>query len=216
MSLEQYREELPLLVRGALPDARAREILAAAETDAELRHAIAEERALERVLDDYAVPAPSAGFEARFWQRFHTGKALGDEAVVGRGSRLLRLVGPLAAGLLIAAGLLVFYRGGPDAPPSPVAEGGNVPASNTAPETGSLPTVSLPVEDLDEMDYLAGGLDLPERADKKLDAESLALMKRLDDKAFLDLDNIEHPDDIALVAELELLSGIDKATGEGE
>lgn len=212
MSLEQYREELPLLVRGALPDTRAREILAAAETDAALRRAIAEERALERVLDDYEVPELSAGFEARFWKRFHTGKALGDESVGGRNSRLLRLVGPLAAGLLIAAGLLLFYRGEPAGPgPVPVAEGGNAPSANTAPEVASQA-----VEDLDEMDYLAGGLDLPERADKKLDLETLELMKRLDDKAFLDLDHIEHPDDIALVNELELLSGIDKAGGEGE
>lgn len=186
--MEDYREDLPELIRGRLDPGRAAEILRAAEHDAELREAIEQERTLERWLEYYEVPEIDAGFERRFWNRFH------EEKTGRSASWLFKLVGPLAAGVLIAVGIILFVNND-DAPID------NTPktAENQTPEDDGG-VIEL---EFSEAEYVVGvETDEP----RKLDLETLELLKALDDPAFLALDNLERPDDMAVIDDLELLT----------
>ncbi|MBX3473137.1 MAG: hypothetical protein KF754_02000 [Planctomycetes bacterium] len=206
--LNNFADDIPELVRGRLDPARANEILRAAETDEHLRRQIGSERELERLLDLYETPEPSAALEGAFWRRFHEAKVLGDESVASRRTAwLLKLVGPLAAGVLIAVGIVAFYN--PD--PAPIDP------PRTAEErkdTPRYPVVDEGDEDWDDLGYLA---DTPERLDprkgEKLGLGDLELLKKLDAEGFLALDRIQQPEDLALVDDLELLQAIDRAEG---
>ena len=188
--IEKYREDLPELIRGRLDPARAGEILHAAEHDAELRAAIEQERSLERWLEYYEVPEPAAGFERRFWNRFHE-----EKVAPGRAGWLFKLVGPLAAGVLIAVGVILFVN--EDDPPV------NEPTTAENPVETETPVIEVEWDD-SEFEYIAGGE--PPLTSDRLDLETLEMLKALDDPAFLALDNLERPDDMAVIDELELIA----------
>lgn len=190
--MEDYREDLPELIRGRLDPGRAGEILRAAEHDSELREAIEQERTLERWLEYYEVPEIDAGFERRFWNRFH------EEKTGRSASWLFKLVGPLAAGVLIAVGIILFVNND-DAP-------ANTPTTAVQPVESDDPVEESVIEvqwDDSEFEYIAVG-ETPTR--ERLDLETLELLKTLDDPAFLALDNLERPDDMAVIDDLELLT----------
>jgi hypothetical protein len=193
---ETYRDDLPELIRGRLDPARAAEILEAAKHDQTLRNALEQERSLERWLDYYEVAEPAQGFEGRFWRRFHE-EQLAD-TVRRRSSWLLKLVGPLAAAVLIAIGVIAFVDNGEDIPePAPITAGVEDPKPAE---------VEVSWDD-DEITYITGVAEPitdPRRADK-LSAEDLELMKALDNAAFLPLDDLERPEDLAVIDDLELL-----------
>lgn len=194
MAMHDYYDDLPLLARGKLPPARAAEILRAAESDAALRAAIDSERALEEVLALYEVPEPAATLEGRFWRRFH-----GVDQAAGRGAWIFKLAGPLAAGVLITIGIIMFFRSD-DAPVQP-------PVAEQAEE--------IPDDEIDWTTvetYAAGETAAPEP--RKLSAEDLALMKQLDSEKFLALDRIGQAEDLNLAEDLELLKALDRAEGK--
>ncbi|MCB9933928.1 MAG: hypothetical protein H6841_10955 [Planctomycetes bacterium] len=195
---ETYREDLPELIRGRLVPARAAEILEAAKHDETLRNALEQERSLERWLDYYEVAEPAQGFEGRFWRRFHE-EQLAD-AASRRSAWLLKLVGPLAAAVLIAIGVIAFVDNGDDE-----QGGGTDTAQSDGGEKAPAPEVTW---DEDEFDYITGvtePLVEPRRADK-LSAEDLELMKALDNAAFLPLDDLDRPEDLAVIDDLDLLT----------
>lgn len=194
---ETYRDDLPELIRGRLDPERAAEILEAAKGDETLRNALEQERSLERWLDYYEVAEPAQGFEGRFWRRFHE-EQLAD-AASRRSAWLLKLVGPLAAAVLIAIGVIAFVDNGEDEPE---------PAPITAHKEDPKPVEVEVSWDEDEFDYITGvtaPLTEPSRADK-LSAEDLELMKALDNAAFLPLDDLDRPEDLAVIDDLDLLT----------
>lgn len=199
MKNAEYYEDLPELARGSLSPARAAEILRAAQADPALMRAIAAERSLESLLEHYEIEGPSPGLAARFWARFH-----GEDATPVVGSRRaawgLRLAGPLAAGVLLAIGLIVFLR--PDSPPP---DPGQAALEQPAP---------APV-DPDELEELRLLADAPARngGQRELDLEALQLLRALDDDAFLPLDRVTQPENLALINELDLLKALDRAEG---
>lgn len=204
--LNNFAEDIPELVRGRLDPARAQEILRAAETDPELRRAIGSERQLERLLEAYDVPEPSAALEGAFWRRFHEARVMGDESVGTRSTAwLLKLVGPLAAGVLIAIGVVAFYNNSSQPENEPVKTSEDKPAD---PEG----EVVLPEDDWDDLGYMA---EAPERLEpgknERLSVSDLEMLKKLDADGFLALDRIQQPEDLTLVDELELLKQIDRA-----
>ncbi|MBZ0136071.1 MAG: hypothetical protein K8I27_06840 [Planctomycetes bacterium] len=202
--MEDYREDLSALVRGRLDPERAGEILRAAEHDAALREAIEQERSLEQLLDLYDVPDLDAGFEGRFWRRFHNEKVTDS---TGRVGWLFKLVGPLAAGVLIAVGVILFVNR--DEPVQPASD---TTADQPADPADMEDAPVLEVEwDDSEFEYIAGGDAPPTRGDR-LDLETLELLRTLDDPAFLALDDLARPDDMLVIDELELLA----ALSEGE
>lgn len=206
-NLNNFAEDIPELVRGRLDPARAGEILRAAETDESLRRAIGSERELERLLEAYEVPAPSAALQGAFWRRFHEAKVLGDESVGSRRTVwLLKLVGPLAAGVLIAIGIVAFYNPG-STPVDPART-----AQEDPEKTGNPPVFDEPDEELDDLGYLADVAErLEPRKNENLSAADLETLRKLDTDAFLALDRIQQPEDLSLVDELELLQAIDRA-----
>jgi hypothetical protein len=192
---EKYREDLSDFIRGRLDVARAQEILKAAEDDEVLRAAIESERSLERWLDYYEVPEVE-GLEGRFWQRFHEEKLIGGK----RSLWLMKLVGPLAAAVLIAIGVIVFVNNGDE---------GADPADNTpvADTETEAPALDVTFED-SEWDYLVGApapVGENVRGDK-LDAEALATLRTLDNPAFVALDDLSQPEDLAVIDDLDLLT----------
>lgn len=197
--MDEYREDLPELIRGRLDSARAAEILRAAESDAELREAIEQERTLERWLEYYEVPELDAGFERRFWNRFHEDKVAGS-----RGAWMFKLIGPLAAGVLIAIGIIIFMNNDETSvqPEEPTTAEANKPGGPEGNEDGG--EVELDLEAFNEGEYVVGVDTALDRS--KLDLDTLELLKALDDPAFLALDNLERPEDMAVIDELELLS----------
>ncbi len=206
MSYEHYHEDIPQLVRGRLDPQRAAEILRAAENDQTLRHAIAQERSLESLLDLYDVPEPSAALEGSFWRRFHESRVMNDVSVGGRRTAwMLKLVGPLAAGVLIAVGIVTLYnRDGEKEQPQDTPE-------HTAQDPGNA-TLVVEDDDWDELAYFAGVSERPEP--KRLDADALETMKQLDHPAFLILDDLAQPEDLGLVDNLEVLQALDRAEGK--
>lgn len=191
MSYEKYREDIPEFIRGRLDTVRAAELLKAAEDDEVLRAAIEQERTLERWLDYYEVAEP-AGLEARFWSRFHEEKVVGGK----RSLWLLKLAGPLAAAVLIAVGVILFVNDEETATldPTPVAE---------------VDETSLEVTwDDVEFDVLSGVPTAPDGRGDVLDAEALATMRALDNSAFLPLDDLAQPEDLAVIEDFELLTQI--------
>jgi hypothetical protein len=201
---EKYREDLPELIRGRLDPGLAGEILAAAQEDETLRNAIEQERTLERWLEYYEVPEPSEGFQSRFWRRF------GQERVVdARGAVwLMRLVGPLAAAILIAVGVIAFINTGDD--PAPIDDTASTEDAGEEPEL----EVTWPE---DEFDHIISGT-VPSDTEgetsrrKTLSAEDLELMKALDNSAFLPLDDLDRPEDMTVIDDLDLLTKL----AEGE
>ena len=197
---EKYREDLPEFIRGRLDSGRAAEILRAAEQDSELREAIEQERTLERWLEYYEVPELGEGFERRFWNRFHDEKVASS---TGRGAWMFKLIGPLAAGVLIAVGIILFV--GNDE--QPIDNGGSTAEVNDdagVEDAGEEPVIEIEWDD-SEFTYIAGG-ETPVEQRGGLDLETLELLKVLDDPAFLPLDELDRPDDMAVIDELELLT----------
>lgn len=192
--IQEYYEDLPLLARGKLPPERAAEILRAAQADPALRAAIESERALEEILDLYQPPEPSVTLQGRFWKRFHEGEA------VSRTGWWLKLAGPLAAGVLVTIGIIMFFRGD-DAPVDTTPQAAEEDADDDA-----------EIDWTDIESYAAGPQTAPEG--RKLSAEDLALLRTLNDKAFLALDNVEQPEDLTLMDDLELLRALDRAEGK--
>ncbi|MCL4729169.1 MAG: hypothetical protein KJ044_01860, partial [Planctomycetes bacterium] len=115
-------------------------------------------------------------------------------------------VGPLAAGVLIAVGVIAFYDNPGREPDNP-----GQTAEQTRPDNRS-PVVTEPDDDWDDLGYLAEAHDRidPARLDR-LSANDLELLRKLDADAFLALDRIQQPEDLALVEDLELLRQIDRA-----
>jgi hypothetical protein len=193
MAMHDYYDDLPLLARGKLPPARAAEILRAAESDAALRAAIDSERALEEVLALYEVPEPAGTLDGRFWRRFH-----GVDQAAGRGTWIFKLAGPLAAGVLITIGIIMFFRG--DDPPVQPPEAG---------QTADIPDDA----EIDWNDVVTYAADVAPEP-RKLSDEDLALMKQLDNEKFLALDRIGQAEDLNLAEDLELLKALDRAEGK--
>jgi hypothetical protein len=187
--LEQYMQDLPAFVRGTLEPARARAIREAAAQNESLARAIEEERALDRLLNLYDVPEPPIGLETRFWQRFHSEGMHG-----GRRLWLMRAAGALAASILVAVGLLVYFGG---------------PREHVLPEPGIASTTELDADE-DEADpvlwsewaYVLDAPQAPVRPERRPDLRTLELLKLLDDAS---LDGLEDPDDLLVAENLELL-----------
>ena len=193
---EKYRDDLTDFVRGRLDQGRSAEILQAAQSDNELREAIETERTLDRWMEYYEVPEISGDFQARFWRRFHE-QRVDDSAA--RGGWVIKLLGPLAAGVLIAVGVVLFMNN--DTPPentTPIAEHND----NTAPDKTETPAPDVEWQD-EEITYLTG--QTPEARDEKLSVEDLELLKKLDDAAFKDLDELDRPEDLILADELDTI-----------
>ncbi|MEZ5991513.1 MAG: hypothetical protein R3E76_04090 [Planctomycetota bacterium] len=192
--LEKYRDDLTDFVRGRLDQARAAEILQAAQQDENLKAAIESERSLDRWLEYYELPEISDGFEGRFWRRFHAEKL--DEATT-RSTWMFKLIGPLAAGVLIAIGVVLFVN--------------NDDAPITDPTTAETqePDDSAPVIETDwtdeEIQYITGGTEEDTKLDR-LGVEELELLKALDDAAFLPLDELERPEDLLLADDLDTIN----------
>jgi hypothetical protein len=188
---EQFQEDIPAFVRGTLDNARAQELMAAAEQDDRLRNAIEQERTLEGWLEFYEVPEPSSGLSARFWKRFHNEQAFGTESG-GRSGLLLKLAGPLAAAVLIATGLVLFFKGDdPANPPNP------------------KPDVVAETADDEEDDFLVQFMSEPDaepETEERPTLEELRLLKQLADPAYADLDKVPHPEDLLLIQDKELLT----------
>lgn len=187
-ALDEYRQDLPEFISGRLDAKRAGEIAQLAETDAELRQAIESERALDSVLELYEVDGPGNGFEDRFWREFHESRTLG-----GGAGWLLKLAGPLAACVLLAIGAFLFMNLDSEETGAPLADSqDNAPA----------PVVEVTWEE-SEFDYLGG--DAPD-TQRRLDAETLSELKTLDDANFSPLDDMENPEDLLVIDNLELLN----------
>ncbi len=187
---EQFQEDIPAFVRGTLDTARAQELITAAEQDDRLRNAIEHERTLERWLEFYEVPEPSSGLSARFWKRFHNERAFGSESG-GRSGLLLKLAGPLAAAVLIATGLVLFFKGDdPANPPTPKPDA----VADTTDE---------------EDDFLVQFMSEPDaepETEERPTLEELRLLKQLADPAYAELDKVPHPEDLLLIEDKELLT----------
>lgn len=199
MAADSYYDDIPELVQGRLAPARAAEILRAAQTDEALRRTIDAERALESVLEMYESPQPSAALQGSFWRRFHEGRAEGGR----RAAWALKLVGPLAAGVLILIGVVAFFRDSTDPVPPPVDSAQNSNPGDAADA------------DLDELAYLG---DVEPRQEipalpKGPDLDALETMQKLNSEAFLPLDGIGTPENVPLVDNLELLKALDRAEG---
>jgi hypothetical protein len=188
---EQFQEDIPAFVRGTLDAARAQELIAAAEQDDRLRTAIEQERTLEGWLAFYEVPEPSSGLSARFWKRFHHEQAFGEEG--GRRSGLLlKLAGPLAAAVLIATGLVLFFKG--DDPVAPA---------------DTKPDIVAETPDEPDDDFLVQFVwepDAEPETEERPTLEELRLLKQLADPAYADLDKVPHPEDLLLIQDKELLT----------
>ena len=192
---DDFHDDLAALIAGELPQTRVREILARAESDPVLARALAQEKSLDRLLNFYEVPEPSAALRKQFWTRFHSEKLLGQSGMVesSRGRLWLKLAGPIAAALVITLGLIFWPNGrgqGPGLPDNtPVAE-------NT--DDG---------DDLIEVMYGSA----PE--DTSPNAEQLRHLKLLDDARLAALDAIQQPDDLKLIDQFDLLSELDDEEG---
>lgn len=193
--LEKYRDDLTDFVRGRLDQARAAEILQAAQQDENLKAAIESERSLDRWLEYYELPELSDGFEGRFWRRFHAEKL--DEATT-RSTWMFKLIGPLAAGVLIAIGVVLFVNND-DAPVT------DPTTAETQETEDNAPIIETDWTD-EEIQYITGGSTDEAKLDR-LGIEELELLKALDDAAFLPLDELERPEDLLLADDL---STIDK------
>ncbi|MBX3461309.1 MAG: hypothetical protein KF696_15295 [Planctomycetes bacterium] len=185
-----FRDDLQAFVRGTLEPNRAQALLAAAQHDPELRKAIEQERTLEQWLDIYEVPELSPGFQGRFWKNFHERKLYGETP--GRSGLLLKLVGPVAALLLVGVGIFMFLRDG-DAPANTPVEVADDAADSDAEEI-----------EFNEFEYLVADEPAPARAEKP-SLEELRLLRQLADPAFADLDRVGAPEDLDLIRERELL-----------
>jgi hypothetical protein len=189
---ETFREDIPEFIRGRLNAERAAALLKAAEDDEVLRAAIESERSLERWLDYYEVAEP-AGLEGRFWRRFHE-----EKVVAGRRSLwLLKLAGPLAAAVLIAVGVILFINDEETPPPDP----NPITVGNTD------DSLEVTWDDV-EFDILSGVPTEPDARGDKLDAEALATMRALDNPAFLALDDLAQPEDLAVIEDFDVLKQI--------
>lgn len=177
-----FFEEVADYARGKLEPDRARALEEAARDNADLRQAIEQERALDRLLEFCEVEGPSEGFRERFWKDFHEGRSYGQSG------RMLRWAGPLAAAALIAAGIFLFF------------DGSNTPLE--PPQTAEIQTED--VVEFNEYRYLADpGLELEDAP--ALNEADLSLLSLLDDAAFAELDEVRHPDDLALARDHDLL-----------
>lgn len=188
-----FKDDIPAFVRGTLEPSRAQALLDAAQHDANLRRAIEQERTLEQWLEFYNVPEITPGFEGRFWKSFHQDKLYGETA--GRGGLLLKLIGPVAALLLVGVGIFMFLRDSepPASQPVDVAED---PADDVEDDI-----------EFNEFEYLVAPDEpgeKPARGDE-LTLEELRLLKQLSDPAFADLDRVGTPEDLDLIQERELL-----------
>ena len=192
---DEFEQDLPAFVRGTLEPQRARDLLEAAEHDARLREAVEQERALEQWLELYEVPEPSDGLSARFWRRFHNEKAFGEEGS-GRAVWLLKLAGPLAAAVLIAAGLILFLG----------REDGTGSKDNVA-----ITNPGTPDDDVSDEEFINQFVEGEQESTQaqtdgdSIPLEELRLMKQLADPAFSELDLVPHPDDVPLIEDHELL-----------
>lgn len=191
---DEFKDDLPALARGTLDPDRTRALLEAAKQDTQLKRAIEQERALEHWLEAYEVPEPSADLPARFWKRFH-------QVRVQSGGRLLRLIGPAAAAILVAAGLWLFIQGDDTPPPA------------------DTPVVAEVEDDAVFFEYLAdpdAGADQSDQPTPQPTEEELALLKLLSDPAFAELDKVPHPDDLLLVQDHELVTELAAREAGGE
>lgn len=186
------QQDIAAFARGTLDPERARELLAAAEHDPQLKLAITQEQTLEQWLGFYDVPELSEGFQGRFWKRFHEGKVYGETAG-SRGGLLLKLAGPIAAALLIGVGIFMFMNGD-DSPP--VTDPPETIAEDDADDTAEV--------EFDEFDYLAHG-EPADKTDRALDLEELRQLKLLADTAFSELERVQNPDDLGLIQDQDLL-----------
>lgn len=188
-----FNDDIPAFVRGALEPSRAQALLDAAQHDANLRRAIEQERTLEQWLEFYSVPEISPGFQGRFWKTFHQEKLYGESA--GRGGLLLKLIGPVAALLLVGVGIFMFLRDTDPPASQPV---------DVAEDVTEDPNDEI---EFNEFEYLVA----PDESDEKparggeLSVEELRLLKQLSDPAFSDLDRVGTPEDLDLIQERELL-----------
>ncbi|MCA8937388.1 MAG: hypothetical protein KDB68_14410 [Planctomycetes bacterium] len=192
--LEKYRDDLTDFVRGRLDQARAAEILQAAQQDETLKAAIESERSLDRWLEYYELPELSDGFEGRFWRRFHAEKL--DEATT-RSTWMFKLIGPLAAGVLIAIGVVLFVNND-DAPVT------DPTTAETQETEDNAPVIETDWTD-EEIQYITGGTEEDTKLDR-LGVEELELLKALDDAAFLPLDELERPEDLLLADDLDTIN----------
>ncbi|MCC6572237.1 MAG: hypothetical protein IT462_00470 [Planctomycetes bacterium] len=194
-----YRDDLAALLAGELPQSRVREILAAAERDPALARVLAEHKSLDRLLNFYEVPEPSNQLRKEFWARFHNDKLLGSTGMmsVGRSSRLwLKLVGPIAAALVITLGIIFWPK-----PTGPVIVDNTPVAENPAPEETEF--------DDDEFDRIILGAQPDEPV---TGTDLFRRLKQLDDPRLAVLDNLD-PDDFKLMDDLELLSELESEEG---
>lgn len=195
----KYKEDLPEFIRGRLDRDFAHEIAQAAETDTELREAIEEERALDRILALYEVPEPAEGFERRFWERFHESRTIGEHS--GGAGWLLKLAGPVAACVLIAIGVILFVK---DDGQTPVNDTEKTAQTGPGDDAEDAPAVTW---DESEFDYLAGDAVSADTT-RDIDTATLEELKALDDARFSPLDNMERPEDLLVIDELDLLNEI--------
>ncbi len=191
---DEFKDDLPAFARGTLDTGRTRALLEAAKQDTQLQRAIEQERALERWLEAYEVPGPAADLPARFWRRFHQGR-------VQSGGRLLRLIAPAAAAILVAAGLWLFIQ------------------EDDSPAPADTPVVAEVEDDAVFFEYLAdpdSGADQSDQPTPQPTEEELALLKLLSDPAFAELDKVPHPDDLLLVQDHELVTELAAREAGGE
>ena len=174
----------------------------------------AAERRLDRLLSIYEVPEPPPGLERRFWQRFHKARMLGEAGLNdGHALRILRVLGPVAACLVIAFGVWMLVQPPPPTikpEPQPIAEGNPDGNIESDPILAAAPTASP--EDTDAyMDVV-----VPRPKDERfrgLDLKKLQLLKELSKAEYADL-NFGNPDDIPLIDDFKLLRDLDRAEAE--
>jgi hypothetical protein len=205
---EHFREDLPDFARGRLDARRAAEIEQAARTDASLRRAIEQERQLDAWLEHLEVPDPEPGMEERFWRRFQA------EKVHGTRRWLWRAAGALAAGLVLATAalLVVSHDPRPSDPTDATARDGVAePAAQDAQDMEDAVLFEW-----NELDYLTEGSVPRWMTQRRLDADTLRLLKLLDnDEAFGGLDDIRHGEEVLLGADLALLRALADADARG-
>lgn len=189
-----FLEDVAEFAAGRLSEERGAALLAAARRDPVIMQAVRQEKALESLLDLYEFPELPEGLEKRFWQRFH-GEQVEIESLGGRGRLWLKIVGPVAAAVIVALGVIYF-----------------TPPSETPPPVDSAHVDVIEPDELsvDEpyIPMVAAELDVTERPEE-LKGETLKQLKLMDDMRLVALDELQEAEDARLMDDLDTLNQLE-------
>lgn len=193
---QAFLDDIAEFAAGRLSEERAAALLAAARRDPLIMEALRREEALDALLELYEFPELPQGIEGRFWTRFQQEKLEQEGLAGGRGRFWLRVLGPVAAAVIIALGVFYFTPPSPQAPNTPGSEQAQIP------DEGEMP----------ELDPLMGLVVVEPEAVPRVEdlkPEQLKLLKIMDDPRLEALGRLEDADDARLLEDFEMLSELD-------